>query len=55
MNRRLAKTYRVGIGAVGFDTPAGEYKVESKAANPSWYVPNSEWAGDLAGKVISWE
>jgi lipoprotein-anchoring transpeptidase ErfK/SrfK len=52
VNRRLAKSYRVGIGAVGFDTPAGEYKVESKAANPAWYVPNSEWAGDLAGKVI---
>ena len=20
--------------------------------NPSWHVPNSAWAGDLAGKVI---
>jgi lipoprotein-anchoring transpeptidase ErfK/SrfK len=52
VNQRLAKSYRVGIGAVGFDTPAGEYRIESKAANPAWYVPNSEWAGDLAGKVI---
>jgi L,D-transpeptidase catalytic domain/Putative peptidoglycan binding domain len=52
VDRRLAKTYRVGIGAIGFDTPAGEYEVETKAANPAWYVPNSEWAGDLAGKVI---
>lgn len=49
---RLVKTYRVGIGAVGFDTPAGIYEIESKAANPAWYVPNSKWAGDLAGKVI---
>lgn len=52
VNGRLRKTYRVGIGAVGYDTPAGEYEIESKAANPAWYVPNSEWAGDLAGKVI---
>ena len=52
VNQRLVKTYRVGIGAAGFDTPAGEYEVESMAANPAWYVPNSEWAGDLAGKVI---
>ena len=53
VDRRLAKTYRVGIGAVGFDTPAGEYEIESKAANPAWYVPNSDWAGDLAGKIIA--
>lgn len=53
VNGRLAKTYRVGIGAVGFDTPAGIYEVETKAANPAWYVPNSDWAGDLAGKVIA--
>jgi hypothetical protein len=53
VNRRLVKTYRVGIGAAGFDTPAGEYEIESMAANPAWYVPNSEWAGDLAGKVVA--
>jgi lipoprotein-anchoring transpeptidase ErfK/SrfK len=53
VDRRLAKSYRVGIGAAGFDTPAGEYEIESKAANPAWYVPNSDWAGDLAGKVIA--
>ena len=53
VNRRLAKSYRVGIGAVGFDTPAGEYAIESKAANPAWYVPNADWAGDLAGEVIA--
>jgi hypothetical protein len=52
VSRRLAKTYRVGIGALGFDTPAGLYEIESKAANPAWYVPNRPWAGELAGKVI---
>jgi L,D-transpeptidase catalytic domain/Putative peptidoglycan binding domain len=52
VDRRLVKSYRVGIGALGFETPAGVYEVESKAANPAWYVPNRAWAGDLAGKVI---
>lgn len=52
VNRKLAKTYRVGIGALGFETPTGIYKIESKAANPAWYVPDKAWAGDLAGKVI---
>jgi lipoprotein-anchoring transpeptidase ErfK/SrfK len=52
VDQRLAKTYRVGIGALGFETPSGIYEIESKAANPAWYVPNKKWAGDLAGKVI---
>ena len=52
VNGNLAKTYSVGIGALGFETPTGIYEIESKAANPAWYVPDKEWAGDLAGKVI---
>jgi lipoprotein-anchoring transpeptidase ErfK/SrfK len=49
----LVKTYSVGIGALGFETPAGVYEIESKAANPAWYVPDKPWAGDLAGTVIA--
>jgi lipoprotein-anchoring transpeptidase ErfK/SrfK len=52
VDRKLVKTYSVGIGALGFETPTGVYEIESKAANPAWYVPNKAWAGDLAGKVI---
>ncbi len=52
VNRKLVKTYRVGIGALGFETPTGIYEIESMAANPAWYVPDKAWAGDLAGKVI---
>ena len=51
-NLKLAKVYDVAIGAAGFDTPAGLHRVETKAADPAWYVPNRPWAGDLAGKVI---
>ena len=48
----LAKTYTVAIGAVGFDTPAGEYAIQNKAVDPAWNVPEADWAGDLAGTVV---
>jgi L,D-transpeptidase catalytic domain/Putative peptidoglycan binding domain len=50
---RVKKTYTVAVGQVGLETPAGLYHVQNKAINPAWHVPNSAWAGDLAGKVIS--
>lgn len=46
------KTYKVAVGRVGLETPAGLYRVQNKAVNPAWHVPDSKWAGDLAGKVI---
>ena len=49
---RAKKTYRVAVGQIGLETPAGLYHVQNKAINPDWHVPNSPWAGDLAGKVI---
>jgi lipoprotein-anchoring transpeptidase ErfK/SrfK len=50
---KAKKTYRVAVGQVGLETPAGLYHVQNKAVNPAWHVPNSAWAGSLAGKVIS--
>jgi hypothetical protein len=50
---RAKKTYPVAVGKVGLETPAGLYHVQNKAINPAWHVPNSTWAGKLAGKVIS--
>ena len=49
---KLKKTYGIAVGKVGMDTPAGLYDIQNKAVNPAWHVPNSDWAGDLAGKVI---
>jgi lipoprotein-anchoring transpeptidase ErfK/SrfK len=46
------KTYRVAVGQVGLETPAGLYHVQNKAVNPDWHVPNSAWAGDMAGTVV---
>jgi lipoprotein-anchoring transpeptidase ErfK/SrfK len=51
-NLKLHKTYRIAVGQVGLETPAGLYHVQNKAINPAWHVPNSSWAGDLAGHVI---
>lgn len=51
-NLELEKSYTVAIGQVGYDTPAGLYHIENKAVDPTWSVPDSDWAGDLAGQVI---
>jgi lipoprotein-anchoring transpeptidase ErfK/SrfK len=49
---KLAKSYTVAVGQEGLETPAGLYHIQEKEENPSWHVPNSAWAGDLAGQVI---
>jgi hypothetical protein len=49
---KLAKSYTVAVGQEGLETPAGLYHIQEKQVNPSWHVPNSAWAGDLAGQVI---
>jgi lipoprotein-anchoring transpeptidase ErfK/SrfK len=51
-NLKLHKTYGIAVGQVGLETPAGLYNVQNKAVNPSWHVPNSDWAGSLAGTVV---
>ena len=51
-NLKLAKTYTVAVGQAGLETPAGTYSIDDKQVNPSWHVPDSAWAGDLAGQVI---
>jgi lipoprotein-anchoring transpeptidase ErfK/SrfK len=51
-NLKLAKTYSIAVGRAGLETPAGLYRIDDKQVNPSWHVPNSAWAGPLAGQVI---
>ena len=51
-NLKLAKTYTVAIGAVGYDTPTGLYSIQNKQVDPVWSVPDSDWAGDLAGTTV---
>ncbi len=53
---KAEKTYKVAIGRVGFETPAGLYWVERKDRNPTWTPPDSEWVTpamrDDSGKPI---
>jgi L,D-transpeptidase catalytic domain/Putative peptidoglycan binding domain len=49
---RLKQTYPIAVGRIGLETPAGLYHIQDKVVNPSWHVPKSAWAGDLAGRVI---
>jgi lipoprotein-anchoring transpeptidase ErfK/SrfK len=49
---KLAKTYTVAVGMEGLETPEGLYAIQEKEENPTWHVPDSSWAGSLAGQDI---
>jgi hypothetical protein len=49
---RLRRTYRIAVGSIGYQTPAGRYHVETKAVDPVWTPPPSPWTGSLAGRHI---
>jgi lipoprotein-anchoring transpeptidase ErfK/SrfK len=48
----LVQTYNVAVGEPKYPTPTGSFVVQTMQKNPTWTVPNSDWAGALAGKVI---
>jgi L,D-transpeptidase ErfK/SrfK len=37
--RTMVRTYPVGVGTAGFETPLGRYTVSMKLVEPTWYVP----------------
>ncbi|MBN8867491.1 MAG: L,D-transpeptidase/peptidoglycan binding protein [Solirubrobacterales bacterium] len=49
---KKVKSYTVAVGQVGLETPAGTYSIQDKQVDPVWTVPNSAWAGDMAGEVV---
>jgi lipoprotein-anchoring transpeptidase ErfK/SrfK len=49
---KLAETYTVAVGQEGLETPEGLYDIQEKEENPTWHVPESSWAGSLAGQDI---
>jgi L,D-transpeptidase catalytic domain/Putative peptidoglycan binding domain len=51
-NLELARTYTVAVGQEGLETPEGLYAIEGMEENPTWHVPESDWAGELAGQTI---
>ncbi len=40
-SREFVKTFPIGIGREGYETPVGQFKIVQKLENPSWYVPAS--------------
>jgi lipoprotein-anchoring transpeptidase ErfK/SrfK len=50
---KLAREYTIAIGQPGYPTPYGLYSIASKAVDPVWSVPNSPWAGELAGTTVA--
>jgi lipoprotein-anchoring transpeptidase ErfK/SrfK len=49
---RVDKTYKAAVGEPNHPTPTGQFTVQSMQKNPTWNVPQSEWAGSLAGQTI---
>lgn len=50
---RKIKSYGVAIGQPAYPTPEGLFKINGKQVNPVWSVPNSAWAGELAGTTVA--
>ena len=44
--------YEKLTGAELLEFAAGLYHIQNKAVDPAWHVPNSAWAGSLAGTVV---
>lgn len=44
---RLLKKYRCAVGARGYATPRGSFKITAKRKNPTWGNPGSAWASNM--------
>jgi L,D-transpeptidase catalytic domain len=49
---RLSRTYGIALGAAGYDTPAGLFRITQRIVNPPWHAPNKPWAGAYAGRTV---
>ncbi|MEA2192060.1 MAG: hypothetical protein QOI73_2181 [Solirubrobacteraceae bacterium] len=49
---KMIKTYTVAVGSPQYPTPTGQFVVQTMQKNPPWNVPNSAWAGSMAGESI---
>ncbi|HEX8208039.1 MAG TPA: L,D-transpeptidase/peptidoglycan binding protein [Solirubrobacteraceae bacterium] len=49
---KLVQSYRVAVGEPRYPTPMGSFTVQGMQVDPPWNVPQSEWAGKLAGQTI---
>ena len=51
-NLEPVQDYRIAVGMAGLETPEGLYNIQNKQVNPYWNVPDSDWAGSLAGTTV---
>ena len=49
---KLVRSYGVAVGEPRYPTPMGKFVVQGKQVDPPWNVPQSDWAGELAGTTI---
>ena len=49
---KLSTSYNVAVGEPRYPTPPGRFTVQGMQVDPPWNVPQSDWAGDLAGTTI---
>ncbi len=49
---RYARSYPIAVGAAGYETPTGLFRINSRQVNPAWHAPNRPWAGAYAGRTI---
>jgi len=50
---KVRKSYKVAVGQPAYPTPRGRFAIQDKQVNPTWSVPNSPWAGELAGTTVT--
>ncbi len=48
----VAAQYPVAVGSPEYPTPDGLFSIQNMQVDPPWNVPNSDWAGDLAGTTV---
>jgi hypothetical protein len=49
---KLVTSYGVAVGEPRYPTPMGRFSVQGMQKDPPWNVPQSDWAGDMAGQTI---
>jgi lipoprotein-anchoring transpeptidase ErfK/SrfK len=47
-NGKVWKTYPIAVGQAAYPTPTGEYEINDKQVDPTWYPPDSPWAAELS-------
>jgi L,D-transpeptidase catalytic domain len=49
---RYDRGYGIAVGAAGYDTPSGLFRITSRQVDPPWHAPERPWAGIFAGTTV---